>query len=73
MMKSHVFIVATSHNDDGNTIAEIADAVAMCGADDMEVSDDGIIQATIPSHEISLVQLFDGVSYIRADQSFLAS
>lgn len=71
MFMSHIFVVASSKNADKNTIADIAAAILLCNATDLEVSDNGIIQATVPSEEIIDISHMEGVSYVRSDMNFM--
>lgn len=73
MMKSHVTIIACSDNADHNTATDIGEAVKECGGQEVEVADNGVIQATVPTHRIADIDKMEGVRYVRSDMTYAAS
>lgn len=70
MQKSHVTIIATCQNADHNTPKDIVEAVKECNASDLTLSENGVIEATIPTSNIPVVQNMDGVCYVRSDMTY---
>ena len=67
MWMSNVLIVVDQNNVDRNTLSDLGAAVAEIGASDM-ITDEAnhVIEAVVPSQEVSLIAAMDGVSYVRS-------
>jgi hypothetical protein len=70
MFISHVFIVVNPVNADGNCSEDIMAAIIDAGASQVECGESSIIQATIPTHELAIINRMEGVSYIRPDITY---
>lgn len=64
-MRSHLIIIATSKNADENSLQDLGAAVATCGAHDVEIADNGVIEATVPSYAIGIIERMEGVVCVR--------
>lgn len=70
MRMSHIFIIADPTNPDHNSSKDIAGAVALCDATDVELSDNGVITATMPTENVPDVAAMVGVSAVRYEMTF---
>jgi hypothetical protein len=66
MWMSNVLIVVDRNNPDRNSITDLASAVKETGADVINVDTDQlVIEADMPTHEVVVVAAMDGVAYVR--------
>jgi hypothetical protein len=73
MMYSNILAVINPSNVDGNTIQELAEAVNCVGGTVVEIDHaSNMIEAIIPSDEISTISAMEGVSYVRPVFSYFA-
>jgi hypothetical protein len=70
MLMSHVFIIADSKNADHNSPKEIASAVEQCDATEVELSDNGVITATMPTGSVPDVAAMEGVRTVRYEMTY---
>ncbi len=71
MWMSNVLIVVDRNNPDHNSIADLAEAVKLAGAENVSVDDDSqLIEADMPTHEVVTAAAMDGISYIRSVFSY---
>ena len=64
---SNLLIVVNQKNADKNGFADLAAAVTDVGARWVNVDElQGLIQATVPAHEVPTISAMDGVSYVRS-------
>lgn len=73
MLNSHIFVIADTHNVDRNGIADIAAAIQDCGAIDLEYSENGVIEATLPTQGIADIARMEGVVNIRTQMTYDAN
>ena len=70
MWMSNCLIVVNRNNDDANSVTDIAAAVremgAVVGIDEHQY----VIEAAIPAHEVPILHLIPGVSYVRSVFSY---
>ena len=67
MWMSNVLIVVDRNNPDHNSIADLAEAVKLAGADNVSIDQDSqLIEADMPTHEVVVAAAMDGISYIRS-------
>ncbi len=71
MWMSNVLIVVDRNNPDRNSIADLADAVKIAGAENVSIDQDSqLIEADMPTHEVVVVAAMDGISYVRSVFSY---
>lgn len=70
MRMSHVFIIANPSNPDHNSSMDIASAVALCDATDVELAENGVITATMPTENVPTVAAMEGVSAVRYEMTY---
>ncbi len=67
MWMSNVLIVVDQNNVDRNSLADLTAAVGEVGAVDLITDEvNHVIEAVIPTQEVSLIAEMDGVSYVRS-------
>jgi hypothetical protein len=72
MLRSRIIIISDSKNADGNTAADLAEALKDCSACQIEVLPEGVIEATIPTAEIPDIICMAGVCYVRNEMTYSA-
>ena len=66
MWMSNVLIVVDRNNPDHNSIADLAEAVKIAGAENVSIDEGSqLIEADMPTHEVVVAAAMDGISYIR--------
>ena len=71
MWMSNVLIVVDKNNPDHNSVADLAEAVKLAGAENVSVDNDSaLIEADMPTHEVVVAAAMDGISYIRSVFSY---
>ena len=65
MWMSNCLIVVNRHNDDANSVNDIAAAVAEMGAVVAIDAREHVIEAAVPAHEVPTLHLIPGVTYVR--------
>jgi hypothetical protein len=70
MYKSQITIIATCKNADENTVKEIAEAIQLIAEERVIISDNGVIEAVVPTHSIAEIGLMEGVCYVRPSMTY---
>lgn len=67
MWMSNLYILVDRNNADQNTLQELSAAVTEAGGTVQSVDEENhLIEATVPSSEISTIAAMEGVSYVRS-------
>jgi hypothetical protein len=71
MWMSNVLIVVDRNNPDHNSLADLAEAVKLAGAENVSLDQDSqLIECDMPTHEVVVVAAMDGISYVRSVFSY---
>lgn len=66
MWMSSILIVVNQNNADRNGLADLAAAAIETGAQCVAMNEPcGVIEATVPAHEVPTIAAMDGVAYVR--------
>lgn len=74
MWISEVLLCVNTKNVDGNSLSDLASAMADIGGKEIEVdSDQNTISGVLPSSSVPTVALMEGVTYVRPILTFFKS
>lgn len=73
MWMSECIIVVDRNNPDLNHVSDIAAAVAEIGSVLKVDTDEFVIEAAVPAHELPVVSAMSGVAYVRCVFSYFSA